>query len=81
MIFLLAFPTLASAMSGYDANVAAYLPDLDRNFMAFSDFSRVFYVIHDGWRIHLDSDFWITYQKDNEGDGMVIPTAIPPSGT
>jgi hypothetical protein len=64
MFFLLAFPTLASAMSGYDANVAAYLPDADNNFISFTDFSRVLYVVHDGWRINEDGNFWVTEEDD-----------------
>jgi hypothetical protein len=60
MIIILAFPTLASAMSGYDANVASYVLDRNANYIPFKDFSRVFYVIHDGWRINQDGNYWIT---------------------
>src|SRR5262245_36844368 len=60
MIFILAFPTLASAMSRYDANVASYMPDEDDNFIPFKSFSRILYVIHDGWRINQSGNYWIT---------------------
>jgi hypothetical protein len=60
MIIILAFPTLASAMSGYDANVASYVLDRNANYIPFEDFSRVLYVIHDGWRINQDGNYWIT---------------------
>lgn len=59
MVFILAFPTLASAMSGYDSNVGSYLPDYDNNFVPFNNFSRVLYVIHDGWRINQTNEFWV----------------------
>lgn len=60
MLFILAFPTIVSAMSGYDSNVASYLPDRNDNLIRFDNFSRVLYVIHDGWRINQDGDYWIT---------------------
>ena len=60
MIFIILFPTLASAMSGYDANVAAYMPDTNRNFLPFKGFKRIVYVIHDGNRIGENEPYWIT---------------------
>jgi hypothetical protein len=71
MIFILAFPTLISAMSGYDANVASYMPDRNDNFLPFKDFSRVLYVIHDGWRIGEDGNYWIK-DEDYYYSGMSI---------
>lgn len=59
MVFILAFPTIASAMSGYDANVASYLPDREGNFIPFNNFSRVLYVIHDGSRINQSEEYQI----------------------
>lgn len=59
MGFIIAFPTLASAMSGYDANVGSYIPDYDQNFVPFSNFSQLLYVIHDGWRINETGKFWV----------------------
>lgn len=60
MAFILAFPTLVSAMSGYDFNVASNVMDRDGNLIPFSNFSRVLYVIHDGWRIDQNDSYWIT---------------------
>lgn len=51
MVFILAFPTLASAMTGYDSNVSSFLPDYNGSYIPFNNFSRVLYVIHDGWRL------------------------------
>jgi hypothetical protein len=49
-----------SAMSGYDSNVSSRILDRENNLIAFSSFHRVLYVIHDGWRINLTGDHWIT---------------------
>lgn len=59
MIFVLAFPTLASAMTGYANRVQAYVPDLDRNFIRFNQFQLISHVIHDGARINLTDDFYV----------------------
>lgn len=72
MTFILAFPTLTSAMSGYDANVASYVLDRNDSFVPFKDFSRALYVIHDGWRINQDGNYWITDEASNPL-GMVFP--------
>ncbi|KAF2127858.1 hypothetical protein P153DRAFT_358024 [Dothidotthia symphoricarpi CBS 119687] len=59
MIFILAFPTLITAMSGYDSNVESYVPDFDNRLIQFNRFSRVLYIIHDGRRINLTDDYLI----------------------
>lgn len=51
MIFILSFPTLMSAMSGYDSNVVPRVQDGEDNLVPFDKYSRLLYVIHDGWRI------------------------------
>lgn len=63
MIFILAFPTLISAMSGYDSNVASLVQDRDGNLILFNKYSRVFYVVHDGWRINQTGNYWITDER------------------
>jgi hypothetical protein len=60
MVFILAFPTLMSAMSGYDSNVGSRILDRKDNLIPFSSLSRALYVIHDGWRINKTDDYWIT---------------------
>lgn len=57
MIFILAFPTLGSAMTGYTSNVQSFVPDQDRNLVQFSSFERALYIIHDGWRINQDANY------------------------
>lgn len=60
MLFILAFPTLVSAMSGYDSNVASRIRDQEDNLIPFNKYSRVLYVVHDGSRINLTDNYWIT---------------------
>lgn len=65
MFFILAFPTLMSAMSGYDSNVVSRVEDGEDNLVPFDKYSRLLYVIHDGWRIqeHViphDGNYWVT---------------------
>lgn len=57
MTFVLAFPTLASAMTGYSANNVAVVKTDDVNQVLFSEFKRVEYVIQDGDRINKSSPF------------------------
>lgn len=60
MVFILAFPTLMSAMSGYDANVGSRILDRDDNLIPFSNYSRAIYKIHDGSRINQTNDYWVS---------------------
>jgi hypothetical protein len=56
MVFILIFPTLGSAMTGYSGNVEAYVPDANGNNILFSSFRPLYYVIHDGNRIGLSEN-------------------------
>lgn len=61
MVFILAFPTLGSAMAGYKSIVSAYIPENDSgNRILFFQFLPVLYIIHDGERIGKTSDFPVT---------------------
>ncbi|KAF2676643.1 hypothetical protein K458DRAFT_379709 [Lentithecium fluviatile CBS 122367] len=61
MIFTLAFPTLASAMTGYTAALKAYVPDhQNANYIRFDKFEPAVYMIHDGDRINKTKDFVVT---------------------
>lgn len=52
MMFTIAFPTLASAMTGYTGIVKAYVPEFPGgNQITFNSFAPVLYIIHDGERI------------------------------
>ena len=59
MLLILAFPTLMSAMSGYDSNVVSRIQDGDNNLVPFDKYAQVLYVIHDGWRIGQGGNYWI----------------------
>ncbi|KAH7087845.1 hypothetical protein FB567DRAFT_592502 [Paraphoma chrysanthemicola] len=76
MIFILIFPSFSSAMTGYSASVKSYVRDNsnvetimandNNNYMAFSSFKRILYVIHDGWRVGEDGDFVVPYHTPYE---------------
>jgi hypothetical protein len=54
LALIVSFPTLASAMTGYTMKTDAYVKDTpgdDGNFIRFSQFEKVAYIIHDAWRI------------------------------
>jgi hypothetical protein len=61
MIFISVFPTLGSAMTGYGANVQAFVNSTDGNLVPFYAFQRVYYIIHDGKRLNKTDDFRVTY--------------------
>lgn len=68
MLFILVFPTLGGAMTGYSGNVVAYVPDRDGNFVPFKDFEIVVYTVHDGARINQTDDFFATiFKGDTSG--------------
>lgn len=50
-LWVAAFPTFASAMSGYSPNIGEYITDHDQSLILWRDFQSIFYIIHDGWRI------------------------------
>lgn len=60
MIFILAFPTLASAMTGYSANNQAVVKMDDASQVLFSQFESAKYMIHDGNRVNLSMDYAIS---------------------
>lgn len=60
MMFILAFPTFGSAMTGYKSNVQAFVQDRSRSYVPFSNFKFLYYTIHDGDRINLTRNFGIT---------------------
>jgi hypothetical protein len=51
MLFALAFPIMASAMTGYRAETLPFIKDKDGNLISAEQFTTVAYVIHDGARI------------------------------
>ena len=51
MTFTFIYPTLASAMTGYSANVEAFINSTAGEYVPFGSFGFAYFVIHDGWRI------------------------------
>ncbi|RYC58451.1 hypothetical protein CHU98_g7765 [Xylaria longipes] len=78
MIFVLAWPTLISAMSGYTPETDAYAQDIDGNLVKFTEFRLLNYVIHDGWRIGLDGDYPVTATRPS--DVLLDKTSDPLRG-
>lgn len=69
MAFILAFPTFASAMTGYSSNVQAFVPDQDSsNLVPFTNFSKALYMIHDGHRINKSDDYIVTRPSSRSKD-------------
>jgi hypothetical protein len=64
MSYILAFPTLGSAMTGYSANLQAFVEDGGKNYVPFKSFRHLFYVLHDGERIGLTNDFEVAAFDD-----------------
>lgn len=55
MSFTLAFPIIASAMTGYRADMVAFVMDENQKLVPSYQFTTVAYVVHDGSRV-LDAD-------------------------
>ncbi|KAG9200473.1 hypothetical protein G6514_006984 [Epicoccum nigrum] len=72
MLFTLIFPTLGGSMTGYSANVNAYVRDADENFIQFKDFEIVVYTVHDGSRINQTDDFHATIYKNKADDPNLL---------
>jgi hypothetical protein len=58
--FVLAFPSLNDTMSGYSANMEAFLQDDNGVLVPWSNYSEVRFVINDGQRIGLQSPTYVT---------------------
>ncbi|KAF2434612.1 hypothetical protein EJ08DRAFT_627574 [Tothia fuscella] len=64
--FIVAFPTLASAMSGYSGNSIAFVPDQSTNdYLLWSDFQQVDYIVHDGERVNLVQNFVVAKTRES----------------
>ncbi|KAI1274864.1 hypothetical protein F5Y07DRAFT_371738 [Xylaria sp. FL0933] len=61
MLFVLAWPTLIAALSGYSPNTGAYVKDVNGSFVPYNEFRLLSYIIHDGQRINLTDDYPIPF--------------------
>ena len=61
-IFVLAFPTIISAMTGYSVNIQSFVEVDNGNLVQYSNFTLIRYIVHDADRIHesLGKDFQVT---------------------
>ncbi|KAF3043593.1 hypothetical protein E8E11_004926 [Didymella keratinophila] len=76
MLFILVFPTLGSAMTGYSGNVVPRVPDNSGNYIPFNNFSIVMYTIHDGERIGLSNEYHVTVFKNPDFDNDPVLTDL-----
>ncbi|KAI1088581.1 hypothetical protein F5B19DRAFT_420375 [Rostrohypoxylon terebratum] len=74
MIFVLVFPTIASAMTGYTPVNQAFVQGESGNLVPFSDFKVVAYVVYDGDRVNLTgTDAYITWPlMNNEVEPLIV---------
>jgi len=65
MFFVIAFPTLASAMTGYSARTEAFVTDAQQNLVPLSSFILAGYTIHDGSEIGLANDYVVPFSDES----------------
>jgi hypothetical protein len=58
--YLIAFPAVVGAMTGYSTNIAAFAPDYNNALIPFTDFVPVVYVINDGSRLNLSDRYLVS---------------------
>jgi hypothetical protein len=73
MVFVWVFPTIGSAMTGYQGKVKAFVNGTDGNLIPFSAMRPLLYIIHDGDRINRAKDFNVVYS----GYGMPGMSVAP----
>ncbi|KAI8626410.1 hypothetical protein F5Y19DRAFT_222498 [Xylariaceae sp. FL1651] len=71
MLFVLAWPTLISLMSGYTPKTEAYVQDFNDNLIPYASLQSLAYIIHDGWRINLDGDYPVPSGSAPDGFGQL----------
>lgn len=71
--FVLAFPTVVSAMSGYSANIMSYVEVEAGNMVRYSSFTPIRYIIHDADRISksLGKNYAVSTGKDDSDKDIV----------
>ncbi len=68
-VFVLAFPTIISAMTGYSVNIQSFVQVDNGNLVQYSKFTLIRYIVHDADRIHesLGKDFQVTTGGNVDG--------------
>jgi hypothetical protein len=70
MAYILAFPTLAGAMTGYTPVVGGFVEYYEGNFIPLESFQLLAYVIHDGARINLTTDYAVPFNNQTFSEIM-----------
>ncbi|KAI1089541.1 hypothetical protein F5B19DRAFT_364228 [Rostrohypoxylon terebratum] len=60
MVLITAWPTIASAMTGYRTNRESLVFDYKGHYIPFKEFQPIAYIIHDGWRVNLTGDYIVS---------------------
>lgn len=76
LAYLLAFPTIASSMTGYIPRTEAFVSDVDGKPVAESDFRPVVYMMHDGPRVNMSADFIVPCEKSKWGKNQPLQTGV-----
>lgn len=80
-LFVLAFPSLVSAMSGYNTNTASYLVDTSGEYIPWTNLQIVQFTINDGNRlgssgpIYVTDDYNCVFHGPDDDDDDKGPTA------
>ena len=61
MFFLISWPTIAGAMTGYTTLGRAFVLDQNNSYISYSDFRPIAYMIHDGWRINQTGNYPVLF--------------------
>lgn len=67
-VYLIVFPTFASAMSGYSSNNHAFILDPSGNYMDYDNLFLIDYIIHNSSRLNLTAMLYnstYTFYSDN----------------
>lgn len=59
MVFVMVFPTLTGAMTGYTANNEAVIKFGNGTQTPFGNFRQLVAIIHDGGRVNLTDDYMV----------------------
>jgi hypothetical protein len=71
LLFVLSFPTLVDALAGYAASTEGYVKEIGgKNYIKFSNFDLVAYIIHDAERVGLAGGDYILPFRMMENVGM-----------
>lgn len=76
MAFILIFPTIGSAMTGYKGNVRAYVNSVNNQLVRFSDFRYALYKISDGERVGLGNDYIVSLASTRSMSDVTFFNAI-----